>query len=151
MAKKIALKLGYEPPFSVFSIFSTQKDYRLAWLLNKNLGLELERINDYTHRFSETKTINFPLFSFDYQQLRTLMFLLRNKSSEGSIIADNPAPDFLLLLMNASEYFCQKEFIKNLLKIKQIQAAVCLNENGLKKHETFFYDLECFLTELSII
>jgi len=151
MSKKIALKLGYEPPFSVYAIFSTQRDYRLAWLLNEHLGFELERIKDYTHHFSETKTSDFSLFSFDYKQFRTLIFLIGNKSSEGSIISENPAPDFLLLLLNASEFFDQKELIKNMRKIQHIQTVVSLNEKALKKHETFFYDLEFFLTQLSII
>ena len=151
MAKKIALKLGYESPFAVYSIFSTQRDYRIAWLLNEQLGLQLERIKDYSHQVADSKTSTFPLFCFDYQQYRMHVFLLGNKSSEGSIIGENPVPDYLLLLLNPSEFFDQKEFLKNLRKVQQIQTVISLNEKVLKKHETFFYDLEYFLTELSII
>lgn len=151
MAKKIALKLDYESPFTAYSIFSTQKDYRTAWLINEHLVFELERIIDYPHRFSETKTGNFPLYFFDYKQFRTKVLLLGNKNTEGPIIADNPVPDFLLLLINASEFLNKQELLVKLRKITQFQTVACLNEKTLKKNETFFYDLEFFLTEQSII
>ncbi len=151
MAKKIALKLDYQSPFTVFSIFSTQKDYRLAWLLNENLGFELERIKDYTHLFSGTKSSWFPLFCFDYKQYRTLVILLGNKSAEGVIFDENPPPDYMLLLLRASEFINQKELLSKLRKIDQIQAVATPNEAVLKKHELFFYDLEHFLSEQAVV
>lgn len=151
MAKKIALKLGYESPFTVFSVFSTQKDYRLAWLLNQGLGFELERIGDFTHHFSETKQASFSLFQYHYQQYRMQVFLLSNKSSEGPILSETPVPDFLLLFWNMSDFFDLKQFQKDLRKISQVQTIIEVSEKTQRKHEAFFYDLEYFLSENKII
>ncbi len=151
MAKKIALKLGYESPFTVFSVFSTQKDYRLAWLLNQGLGFELERIGDFTHHFSETKQAAFSLFQYHYQQYRMQVFLLSNKSSEGPILSETPVPDFLLLFWNMSDFFDLKQFQKDLRKISQVQTIIEVSEKTQRKHEAFFYDLEYFLSKNKII
>ncbi|MBW6499457.1 MAG: IPExxxVDY family protein [Bacteroidales bacterium] len=151
MAKKIALKLGYESPFTVYSVFSIQKDYRLAWLLNQALGFELERIGDFTHYFSETRPAAFSLFSYHYQQYRMQVFLLSNKSPEGPILSESPVPDFLLLFWNLSEIFDLGQFQKDLRKISQVQTIIEVSEKTQRKHEAFFYDLEYFLSEKKII
>ncbi len=151
MAKKIALKLGYESPFTVFSVFSTQKDYRLAWLLNQKLGFELERISDFTLYFSETNPAAFSLFSYNYQQYRMQIFLLSNKSTEGHIMGEVPVPDYLLLFWNMSDFFDLKQFQQDIRKLSQIQTIVGLSDKVQRKHEAFFYDLEYFLSENGII
>lgn len=151
MAKKIALKLGYKSPFTVFSVFCTQKDYRLAWLLNQALGFELERITDLTLFFSETNPADFSLFSYNYQHYRMQVFLLSNKSTEGPIIGEPPVPDYLLLLWNKSDFFDLNEFQKDIRKLSQIQTIVGLSDKVQRKHEAFFYDFEYFLSESGII
>jgi hypothetical protein len=151
MAKKIALKLGYESPFTVYSVFSTQKDYRLAWLLNQALGLELKRIEDFTHYFSESSSGQFPVYNYYLHEYRMHVFLSGNKSVGGSIVDEPPVPDYLLLFWNLSDIFDLKQFQKDLRKIPQIQTIAGLNEKVLKKHEGFFYDLEYFLSEQKII
>ncbi|MEE4177491.1 MAG: IPExxxVDY family protein [Bacteroides sp.] len=151
MPKKIALKLGYESPFTVFSVFTTQKDYRLAWLMNQQLSIELKRIGDYTHSFSESQKAGFPLYHFHYRQYRMPIFLLGNKSTEGAIVTDTPVPDFLVLFCNVSEFFDLKQFQKEMRKIKQVQTLAPLDEKARNKYEDFFYDLEYFLTEQHVI
>ena len=151
MTKKISFNLGYQSPFAVFSLYSNQKDYRLAWLLNKNLGFELERLLDYTHSFSEGKTAKLSLFGFNYKEYRMFLMLIGNKSENGSIIAETPVPDYLLLFWNMSDFFNTHSFQQNIRKIQQIQTISGLNEKQMKKHEAFFYDFELFLNQNSII
>ena len=151
MPKKIAFKLGYESPFTVYSVFSTQKDYRLAWLINQHLEIELKRIGDYSHSFSENKAGTFSLFHFHYEAYRMQLFLLGNKCSEGSIISENPVPDFLILFWNLSGFYDLKEFQKGMRKIQQVQTIAALSEKAQHKYEDFFYSLEYFLTEQRVI
>ena len=151
MTKKISFNLGYQSPFAVFSLYSNQKDYRLAWLLNKNLGFELERLLDYTHSFSEGKTAKLSLFGFNYKEYRMFLMLIGNKSENGSIIAETPVPDYLLLFWNMSDFFNTHSFQQNIRKIQQIQTISGLSEKQMKKHEAFFYDFELFLNQNSII
>lgn len=151
MTKKIALKLGYESPFTVFSVFTTQKDYRLAWLMNQQLGIEFKRIGDYSHCFSESQKADYPLYHFHYQEYRMQMFLLGNKSTEGPIITETPVPDFLVLFWNVSGFFDLKQFHKDVRKIQQVQTMAPLDKKAQLKYEDFFYDLEYFLTEKRVI
>ncbi|MDX9941288.1 MAG: IPExxxVDY family protein [Bacteroidales bacterium] len=151
MAKKISLKLGYESPFTVFSVFTSEKEYRLAWLINQQLGIELKRIADYSHYFSESQSGYFPIYRHHYKQYRMQMFLLGNKGEEGPIVNSSPVPDFLILFWNRSGLFDLKQFQKDVKKIQQVQTLVELNQKTLAKHEDFFYGLEYFLTEQKVI
>lgn len=151
MAKKISLKLGYQSPFTVFSVFSTQKDYRMAWLINQHLGFDLKRISDYSHFISETNSAKLPMYAYHYERYRMHVFLLGNKSEEGSVFPEHPVADYLLLLWNLSDFFDLAQFQRDLKKIQQIQTIATLSEKALKKQEAFFYDLEYFLTEQSVI
>lgn len=151
MTKKISLKLGYESPFTVFQVFTTQKDYRLAWLLNQQLGIELKRIVDYSHYFSESLTADFPLYHYHYKLYRMQLFLLGNKGPEGPIVNDTPVPDFLILFHNLSGFFDLKKFQKDIRSIQQVQTLVPLSEKAKAKYEDFFYGLEYFLTEQNVV
>ena len=49
MAKKHILNLAFEHNFVVVGIFSAEKDYRMCWLLDMHLGLNLKRLPDFTY------------------------------------------------------------------------------------------------------
>lgn len=97
--KKRKLEAEFEYDFSLFGIISALKEYKLAWLLNNNLDVQLDKANDIEIEFlkSQNLTISNYLFETENSSLR----LLKNKSVDQ--IGDNPA--FLLPELKRFDYF----------------------------------------------
>ena len=144
MPPKLSLKIEYKSPFVTLLMFVNQKGYRTAWMLNKHLDFELERIRDFEY-FIDDNEAAFGLYKYFCNKYRMNFFLLENKNEKGAIINSKPAPDYLLLIWNKSDFFDIDSFIKTLKKNSALQAVVCLDAKMEQKHQAFFHDLEFFL------
>jgi len=144
MPAKLSLKLDYKSPFVTFILFGNQKGYRTAWMLNKQLGVEFERINDFKHGVGPSE-LEFVLYGYYCNKFRMNFFLLENKTIGGAIINQPPVPDYLLLIWNKSEFFDIEKFLKEVRKSPGLQAAFHLDKKIEQKHCSFFHDLEFFL------
>ncbi|HAK00505.1 MAG TPA: IPExxxVDY family protein [Bacteroidales bacterium] len=148
MAKKMSLKIAYNSPFLVNTIFSVQKSVRLAWLLNNHAECEFKRYNDFRYPYHEEDAGRFAIYGFFNQVFRMHVFLLDNISEQGSmLIKGNPKINYLLIFANISDVFNKKEYLKKLRSLSEIQAISELNPTMLEKHKDVFYDLEVFLAE----
>jgi len=151
MKAKFSLKLDYQSPFCTFLVYSNQKDYRLAWLLGQQVGLDLERIGDFVLDPQNEQPSCFPLFKYYCNKYRMNFFLLANKSESRVIVEGTPAADYLFLIWKVSEFFDLAKFFGELKRNQGIQALIKLEGKKEEKHRAFFHDLEFFLEEQSII
>jgi len=144
MSAKLSLKLDYKSPFVSLLLYGNQSGHRMAWLLNKQLGFDLERINDFKSFENETEA-TFGLYKYYCHKFNMNFFLLENKNTTGTIIGKAPTPDYLLLIWNKSEFFDVNKFLKQVRQGPGLQAAVLLEKKKEEKLSVFFHDLEYFL------
>ena len=116
----------------------------MAWLLNKHLDFGFERINDFKSFENETEE-TFVLYKYYCHKYKMNFFLLENKNATRTIIGKAPAPDYLLLIWNKSDFFDVGKFLKQVRQGPGLQAAVLLEKKKEETLSTFFHDLEYFL------
>src|SRR4051812_26436780 len=87
--KALRLVIDYDYDFEVLALISPEKDYKLAWNINKLLNIKLRRDQDLCLEFGKSNKLIFSNFKYDteYGALR----LLRNRSFD----SQDPRP-FLL-------------------------------------------------------
>lgn len=78
--------------FSIFAITTTSADYKLAFELNRHLGLNLAKQKDLPVYLTEKKLVNLPFFFFR-QDEQTEYFLIEDRTS-----GDPMMKSFLLFL-----------------------------------------------------
>ncbi len=144
MAKKLHLDLKYVPEFEVIGIFTSLVDYRLCWLINKNLSKKFQKINDI--RLTPYKSKNkeyFSLFEYKNQDLEIKYYLLKNYSGRQLLLPDNKSLDYLMLLKSNEIRIDINELISKLRNIPQIAAAIWFNDlDKIKNLNDVLYEFE---------
>lgn len=165
MAKKITLAFGYKPDFNSVGIYTTQKDYRICWLLNQNLGLGFIRVSDFFH--SSQKDIQEGLFQdapgqTDAKQEGHAVFmhfdannnaclsLIANKGSNGWLFPEHSNLDYLLVVNKPGLVFSVDSLIQSIKKIPQVTMAFPADGPLSKKINDFYFDFELYLTDQEI-
>ncbi len=148
MVKKTKLSVKYTPDFKAIALFSQQKDYRICWLMNHHLNLDMKRLPDFCFTpYKHRETIQFPVYSYSDRANRLHYFLLTNKRPEGILFELPKNMDYLLLIKNPGTGFDLKAFAEKLRKVDHIQGAFPL-ENGLgSRSDLILYDFELFADE----
>lgn len=149
MAKKHILNLEYTHPYKAIGIFSAQKDYRLCWLLNNRLGIDLKRMPDFCLSFdAKSEPANYPIYKYEQPNLFLSILLLANKSEQQILF---PAPknlDYIFLLKSPENLFKLSETLSEIRNIPQVLAAVTLKDLPEKRASEFFFDLELYLSQM---
>ncbi len=149
MPKKLKLKLEHIHDFKTVGIFSSQKGYRLCWLLNKHLNLDLQRINDFPYPpNNQSAPSAFPLYFQEIPNMMLRYFLLNNRSKDGLLFPEPKSLDYLLLLHRPSDQFDIPGFIKLIRSVPMVQAAYLLDEKLGKREDSFYYDFEMHITNV---
>jgi hypothetical protein len=105
--KKSRLVIEYDFDFDVFGIISSSKGYKLAWEINKRLGIHLVKEPDLTVGFKNKVDRGFPHYSFETRLNRLKLF--RNKpldSKQGKyfLIPEFPHFDYVVLARLPEQY-----------------------------------------------
>lgn len=146
MAKKHILQLEITHNFAALGIVSAQKDYRMCWLLNNQLEMDMKRISDFCHPpESSSEPVCFPVYHYNIPGLFLDVFLLPNKSADNVLFKEPRSLDYLLLFKGSGEHNDIGETLKLIRKIPQVQAAFELDQLPAKKAREFFFDFEMFL------
>ncbi len=82
-----------ETEFLLFGISSQSKNYRIVWLLNRNLGLSLKRMDDIVDYGAR-----FPFFSYENTVLRLKYIFIHLKDNGCFLIKDIRQMDYLLYI-----------------------------------------------------
>ncbi|KJD36618.1 hypothetical protein PW52_02940 [Tamlana sedimentorum] len=147
-----------EVEYTLIAIHCNLEDYRLAYLLNKNLGLSL------TRKKSDLKfnkgTITYPIYKWDDEKQQVSWHLVSNicktetvREAEVNSLFQNQQKviktTFLLPEHKSVNYFLKIDFefsnnkkkllLNNILNISQIATAYSLNANQVKTKEHLIF------------
>jgi hypothetical protein len=81
--------------FRILAVVSPVKDFRLCWLLNRELHLDLTRRNDFT---LPDRQGQFGLFTFADETDKVIYHLVANKSGAEVLVPELRANDFFLII-----------------------------------------------------
>lgn len=127
---KHVLEVDFDYDFDLVGISCHLRDYRLCWLLNKSLGIELVRDTEG----AETPQGLFALFSGKCPETRTIIHLLVNRGPDGWMIPEQRQADFLLMLRENAKWNTE-DLVRDLKNHNQILTAFAIDPNGLKSKE----------------
>ena len=142
MVLKKIHKLNYTPDynFAVFGITSDEKDYKLIFDINKATGWNLERRESYI--FFNPKTSDeqqFPLFTYSTEDGYISYKLISNKHDNQTLLDELKNLDYLLIIIDESEYEDLTSMPERLKKIKSIRAVFLIDPAKLKDKERLIF------------
>jgi hypothetical protein len=148
MAKKIVLNVDYEHTFLAIGICSPQKDYRLCWLLNKNLETDLRKIRDFSYTPPGSReNLGFTVYRYLNERKRMDYSLVSNRSSGYMLFSEPKNLDYLFLVRNPSDQFTPIGLLTMIRKTPFVQAAFMVDGKLGKQENAFFFDFELFLSQ----
>lgn len=146
--KKLKLEVSLTSEFRVMGLFTTQKDYRLCWLLNQHLQLDLKRLPDFEYTpLNQSVPGRFAIYHCHVPELRMRYFLVCNKCSKGVLFGEPKNLDYLLLLKQPGDQWQPKELINSIREMPAMQAVYSLDGKLGNRGDAFLYDFEMYLGE----
>jgi len=137
--KKKVHRLNAEPKNEhavYFGISSTENDYRLSWMLNEKLGLNLTKIEDQEITDKSRETKHFPQFECFHDDLSHR--LIKNKTGDGIFLPKYKTLDFVLVIEGESAELVRAVLLKNLKEIKEINLAIVLDKLTGAEKQLFY-------------
>ncbi len=137
------LEISYDFDFELIGIVSSERSFKLAWLLNNSLHLNLARISDFDLEFSNG--INLSFANFIHRTEHNSYQLLKNKALEYEEI---PKPfllpelkefDYLLRIDNMTKGINIESIKEILTSLSQIQLCQIIDLENVKEKENLIY------------
>lgn len=142
MAKKITLTLDFTSDYSVIGISCHLKDYRLTFNLNKELNLQLKRIEDFTLDDKKNESLNYSIYYYHCHDTNNNFSLVANHNAERKLIPSLKQFDYFLLIQNNINTQTKKELIKAIKKVPNILTAFEIDLATVKNIHTLIAEIE---------
>ncbi len=133
-------KLLVESPFNfdLLGLIAPLKDYKMAWLINSCLGMELKKEKDFQMEFINKPTLI--ISQFILQKEHGFVQLLRNKSypvggQAGFLVPELRVMDYFLLFQDHTYEMNINTYIETLSAIGGIQNVVKLDITKIKSRD----------------
>ena len=129
MAKQL-LRIDLDTNFHLYGISCHLKDYRFAWTINKNMGVDFKKTKPY---------ITIDGFEFSkYEHLMDLekIFLFANKSKNGFLIKKKEVDYWMMFHRSFEEKFIN-HFVGIIQKLQPVLAVFEENNNKTKEYFVF--------------
>ena len=135
--KKNRLIIQYDYDFHLLGLTSSVKFYKLAWSINKKLGIELIKQEDYVLDLLDDR-VAFELYTVGYPETEFWLYRNRSVSNETRhLIGEFPHFDYIIKIPQESQSFAKKEIIKALREVDLIEYIGALDVETLKSRDNF--------------
>ena len=140
---KNKLAIEYDFEFELVAINASAKEYKLAWALNREFGLDFKKHENIEMSFLGDKAMyisNF-LSSTEHQTIR----LLNNRAEEGEekfnafLIPELKNFDYFVLVDDESGTFDINAFISKIKEIPFVQFVVSVDASNLKSKDNLIF------------
>ena len=140
MAKKV-LTLDYQEEFDflLLGIISPYRDYQICHEINKVLGTDFERQDDFILQLDRKGSKGvFSVFQFRSEDDEDF-FLLANKGNSGLFISTLKHIDYFMMLRNHSRYTEINDLSRKLKTLNLITSVLILDPPSIKSADNFLY------------
>jgi hypothetical protein len=122
------LEIEDEYDFEIIGVSSHEKDYRLAWSLNKSMGWRLVRIDDAVAE-GKRSTTHHARFRWTHPVDQTVFTLIDNKTPEGTFMPDLAQFDYILKIEQPAESVMEKL----LVGLRQTDVVLAFQQQEVEK------------------
>ncbi len=139
--RKLEAEIDYN--FSLVGIISPLKEYKFAWLLNKNLDIQLDKTQDIEIEFLKNK--NLIISNYIHETEHSSFKLMKNKSVDH--YGDNPdfiVPelkrfDYIIVVQGFEDLFSDQELKNMISSITSVQYVQLFSVESLKSKENLIF------------
>lgn len=136
--KKVKLQIEHTYDFDVLGLVSPVRDYKMAWLINRQLDLDLIKWEDLEIEFLSDPQLKISQYFLSlphgYVQLLKNKALNTNKQVS-YLIPELKSMDYFLLVQDQTFQISINTFVNELAKIPFIQNVMKLDVSKLKSKE----------------
>lgn len=142
MAKN-RLEVSYDFEFDLIAVNTSVKEYKLAWAINKKLGLELGKKANISIDFSGGKSLS--ISNFYCETSHQIYRLLKNRAEDfdeqynAYLIPELKNFDYFLMIADDSSTFEINPFISVIKQIPFVQFAVSVDTAVLKSKDNLIF------------
>jgi hypothetical protein len=139
MSRKI-LKMSFVLEGEVLGLVSQLPDYKLAWVLNKNLKLQFVRQKDHEIFLKNDEKLSFTYFC--YQTENCTLRLLKNQSPDFSnkyLLPEFKNLDYLLLIEDETGDWAADQTKRSLQSLAAIQFIQSISHEKIKSIENLMF------------
>ena len=129
-----------EYDFEVISLVSSVKDYRLCWLLNKELRFDFVKIDDLEiPQMRRKKIASFSVFNYHDELERMDYFLLSNKENGSYLLPELKSVDYILKLDGPIVGEKKEELMDELKRVPYLETVFSNSINELKNKANLLF------------
>lgn len=133
---KHTLEIEYDYDFVLIGISSHEKDYRICWALNNQLGLNLIKTDALEIKDKKQDEPSFfSLFSFELPDEFMEYFIIANRSEKGLLIPEQKQVDYFFIIRGEIENEKVMEMVKQIKESNLVQTAFRVDVNALKSKQ----------------
>ena len=136
---KLVLELEYDFDFFLLGVSSHVANYRLAWGMNQQFELDLERVDDIDLSFGPHKKGKFSLYRFDDEESYTTFHLIANRCNVGYFIPELKQIDYFIQYWGPMSNKEMDNFKNELRKIPSVLTAIAINPKELKSRNNLLF------------
>ncbi|MGJ8683231.1 MAG: IPExxxVDY family protein [Nonlabens sp.] len=150
-----------EEPYTLVGIHSTMEPYRMAYMVNKYLGLKFHRTDEDQDVIMPNFTVRYPVYKYEDVINYTTFYLTPNKywASLNTVVSsgglfDNQEEtevktvllkefakvDFIIKVEKEASFFPLKKLINDLTKIPHVITAYQLDEHVIKQQDYLIFE-----------
>jgi hypothetical protein len=133
---KYTLEIEYDYDFVLIGISSHEKDYRICWVINNKLGLNLIKTEALEIKDKkQDEPSHFSLFCFEQPDEFMEYFMIANRSEKGLLIPEQKQIDYFFIIRGEIEDEKVMEIIKQIKESNLVQTAFRVDVKALKSKQ----------------
>jgi hypothetical protein len=138
--QRYKLEVDYEYDFILVGISSHEKPHRVAWALNNNLELDLERTEPYSLALKKNDPpSDFIRFSWEHPDFDATYTLLVNKGTHGLLIPEQHQADCFLLAQGPFTDEDKQRIVAGVRAVPFILMAYHIDAQQLKSKQNLIF------------
>ena len=144
-----------EEPYSLIGIHSTLEDYKLAYLMNRNLNTRFNKATENLEFKRDQKKASFSIYNYENTNDGFDWFLIANSyrrenqtvsnelllttETKTYLISEKKKVDFFLKICGESEYDFVMKIIQKIKNIDNVITAYSIDKNTLKSRDFLIF------------
>lgn len=136
---KYKLEWDADYNFDLIGICSNHADYKLCWSINKTLGINLKKEEDYVIAHKKSGDYNFSFYEYYDEVTHVSFFLIKNISDTFKrLLPEKDQIDYFLIIKENSELE-PLEIVKKIKPSETVLTAFVFDVNELKSKENLVF------------